>query len=137
MRDRAIPRVRGSEASPGARGHGGPGGAGKQLRAMAFLIDPNALYSLRELEKGLRGIVELPTFIDRLGLKGRRVFRDALLGAEILRAFEVAQPYSQLLDRAATPVRTSGPAGGARRVRGGSPPLRKFKAEDLRGAPDG
>lgn len=59
-----------------------------------FVIEPNALYSLAWLEERLAGIVELPTFLERLKLRNERRFRDALWGREILEALERTEPYT-------------------------------------------
>lgn len=59
-------------------------------------IDADTLYSLDELREKLAGIVELPTLLERLGLRDRRVFRDAIFGFEILEAARQAKPFSEL-----------------------------------------
>jgi hypothetical protein len=59
-----------------------------------FKFDPDTLYGLEELREQLSGMVELTTFLDRLGLREKRVFRDALWGWEILQAARGAEPFS-------------------------------------------
>ena len=59
-------------------------------------FDPNTLYSLAELKKRLRGVTELPTFLERLGLRHNRVFRDSLWGWEILDAARKAEAFSEV-----------------------------------------
>mgnify|MGYP001352498752 CR=1 FL=1 len=57
-----------------------------QSAGIVFTFDPHTLYSLDELREGLLGIVELPPFVDRLGLRNRRMFRDPLWDWESLEA---------------------------------------------------
>ena len=52
---------------------------------------PHALYSLNQLKHMLHGIIELSTFLDRLGLRRHRLFRDAVWGWEILSAAQCAE----------------------------------------------
>lgn len=59
-----------------------------------FQVDPNTLYSLKELSKALDGLVSMPTFIDRLGLRDHRIFRDAVFGWEILEIAKKANSFS-------------------------------------------
>lgn len=56
---------------------------------------PDTLYSIVELRSLLHGTVELDTLLDRLGLRDRRVFRDALWGWEILEAARRAPAFSE------------------------------------------
>lgn len=80
---------------------------------MPFHIDPDALYSLDELEDLLKGIVDVKTFFERLGLRGNRAFRDAIFGREIFAALEKAGPYTT--QRTDLPSRGRGkPAGPVR-----------------------
>ena len=60
-----------------------------------FVIDPNALYPLAWLRERLSGVVELPTLLDRTGLRAKRKFRDAILGSELLAALERVRPYAE------------------------------------------
>lgn len=59
-------------------------------------IEADALYRLQDLEEILRDHVEISTFLERLGLKRQRVFRDAIWGWEILEASRQARPYAEL-----------------------------------------
>lgn len=59
-----------------------------------FTFDPNTLYSFPELRERLEGIVSLDTLLDRLGLRDRRNFRDALWGWEVLEASRQAEPFA-------------------------------------------
>lgn len=58
-------------------------------------FDPNTLYSVDELRHALQGTVELPTFLDRLGLRDRRVFKGAVWDWEIIEAARKADPFSE------------------------------------------
>lgn len=61
-----------------------------------FQVDPNTLYAVSELEAQLSDIVHLRTFMDRLGLRSTRLFRDAIWGWEILEAAKkIAQAISE------------------------------------------
>lgn len=66
---------------------------------MSFQVDPHALYSLDELRDLLRGLVEMDTFLDRLGLRDRRIFRNCLTGQEILAALEAARRNENFFSR--------------------------------------
>lgn len=59
-------------------------------------FDHDALYSIEDLREMLHGVVELPTFLERLGLREKRVFRDAVWGSEILEARNRAKPYTEV-----------------------------------------
>ena len=94
-------------------------------------VDPNTLYSLDELREKLHGIVELPTLLDRLGVRDNRVFRDAIWGWEILDASRKAAPfsrsdtpYTRVLDRA-----KGGNSGRAQKTN--RAPVRKLSSSDL------
>lgn len=96
-----------------------------------FKIDANSLYSLRELESALDELVSLPTFLDRLGLRDHRVFKDAIWGWEILVASRKAQSFS-LRDHPAarfSPV-INGPRG-SRIPRRTDEPAGKLSIKDL------
>ena len=60
-----------------------------------FVIDPNALYPLAWLRERLTGVVELPTLLDRTGLRAKRKFRDVILGSELLAALDRVRPYAE------------------------------------------
>lgn len=60
-----------------------------------FVIEPDALYPVDWLRERLHGIVELPTFLDRLGLRDKRVFRDAVFGWEVIEASRRAIPFNE------------------------------------------
>ena len=60
------------------------------------LFNPDALYPLSEVEEMLEGVVTLDTFLDRLGLRERRVFKSALWGWEVLEASRKAPAFSEL-----------------------------------------
>ena len=72
-----------------------------------FKIDPDTLYSMDWLRERLRGIVELPTLLDRTKLRSRRKFRDAILGSELLEALQRVEPYSSDAVDAPAPMQTS------------------------------
>lgn len=59
-----------------------------------FRIEADCLYSLKELESALDGLVSVATFIDRLGLRDHRIFRDAVFGWEILETAKKAESFS-------------------------------------------
>ena len=90
-------------------------------------IDPNALYSLSELEEELRGIVELPTLLDRLGLRQKRIFRNGVFGFEILEAARRAEPFTSASQVA--PCIDMTPKGG--KNRSDAAPVRRLGARDL------
>ena len=96
-------------------------------------LDPNTLYSLNGLREMLHGIVELDTVLDRLGLRDRRVFRDAIWGWEILEASRKAEPFSEQ-DQLRPNIRdiahsATNPRGKSSRIK--DSPLQKFSARDL------
>ena len=90
-------------------------------------IDADTLYSLDDLRSMLRGVVELGTFLDRLGLRKERVFRDAIWGSEILRAVEGAKPFGHR-EEAAKGLRTPPVRAGRGTSEG---PVRRLGAADL------
>lgn len=97
-------------------------------------FDPNTLYSLDELRERLAGIVELPTLLDRLGLRDRRVFKGAVWGWEVIEAARRAEPFSESgkVDEAAVvELMTS---HGGRKGKGKKPvsPTGRLSARDLR-----
>ena len=81
-----------------------------------FRVEPNTLYSLDDLKKSLGGLVGLRTFLHRLGLRDRRVFRDAVWGFELLEAAREARPFAEGARHASSGSRRvrSGRAGGGR-----------------------
>jgi hypothetical protein len=90
------------------------------MEAEMVRFDPNALYSRNDLEEMLRGVVGVDVFLKRLGLSGKRVFRDAVWGWEILEAARKAPPFTE---KAETPdlsevlsARTGKKKAGATRV---------------------
>ena len=91
---------------------------------------PDALYSLDEVAAMLEGVVALGTFLDRLGLRERRVFKSALWGWEILDAARRAPPFSQKSPSAGTRTRSAAGSGGGRR-RGEQRPAGRLSADDL------
>ncbi|NQU41823.1 hypothetical protein HQ520_00960 [bacterium] len=94
-------------------------------------FEPNALYTLKELEERLHGLVELPTFLERLGLRDNRVFKQALWGWEILEAGRKAESFSakqQASVQAVTPVPARGGRGKGTDAQN---PVRKLGAGDL------
>lgn len=95
-----------------------------------FRIDRDTLYSLQELPELLVGTVTLPTLLDRLGLRDRRTFKGALLGAEILDAFAKAPTFTEANQVDAQVVNMTC-AGRGRSANGG--PLRPLGAADLKG----
>ena len=61
-----------------------------------ILFNPDTLYPLSEVEEMLEGVVTLGTFLDRLGLRERRVFKSGLWGWEVLEAARKALAFSEL-----------------------------------------
>ena len=61
-----------------------------------IVFKPDALYPLSEIEEMLEGTVTLDTFLDRLGLRERRVFKSALWGWEVLEAARKAPAFSEM-----------------------------------------
>ena len=59
-----------------------------------FKVDPHTLYAMKEIEESLQGIISPVTFLNNLGLRNRRVFKEALWGWEIIEAAKQAQPFS-------------------------------------------
>lgn len=100
-----------------------------------FSVDPNALYGLEWLRERLRGIVELPTFMQRLGLRDKRIFRDAVTGREILDALAQARPFSDAGEKQGASVVEGMHSARGKRTKA-SPqkhdPLRRLSAEDLK-----
>ncbi len=110
-------------------------------------LDPHTLYSLDELAALLPGKMTMATFMDRLGLRDRRVFRDALWGWEVLDAARRAGSFSAIPTTAAAaavvdlmrPRKVAGGRGRSGRgggVKGGElarlrDPLRRLTAEDV------
>lgn len=95
-------------------------------------FDADTLYSLSELRAMLCGVVELPTLIDRLGLRTGRIFRDAVWGWEILEAAKMAGSFTPHTE-------TKCPNGGSKGTPGmPSSRSRKCRNEPVRrlGAPD-
>lgn len=88
-------------------------------------FDPNTLYSFVELRKLLHGVVELPTLLDRLGLR-ERVFRGALWGWEIIEAARKAEPFSASGNANMPTVMAIGTRKSNR-----SNPVRKLSSSDL------
>ena len=88
----------------------------------------NALYSLQDLEEMLDGVVALGTFLDRLDLRTKRVFKGAVWGSEILRAARKARPFSEGASGAVELVRVGGPQPG--RKGSGKGPVRKLSRSD-------
>lgn len=95
-------------------------------------FDPNTLYSLAELKERLREVVELPTFLRRLGLKDNRVFKDAVWGWEILKAARKAPVFSEQDKPSAEIVATVCKPPRGRKSRASSDPLRKLGINDAR-----
>lgn len=93
-------------------------------------IDPDTLYRLEDLEELLRDHVELPTFLDRLGLKKDRVFRDAIWGFEILEAARKAPSYASLTQSEAV-ARGNAAQTVIRNAPGMSGPKYRLSARDL------
>jgi hypothetical protein len=95
-----------------------------------FVIQENALYSLETLRERLRGIVELPTLLERLGLRDARKFRDAVWGWEILDASRKAGTFNE----AARPAAAVVDVGRRPMVkgRGRNNPVRTLGARDVR-----
>ena len=89
----------------------------------------NALYSLQDLEEMLDGVVALGTFLDRLDLRTKRVFKGAVWGSEILQAVRKARPFSESTSDAANVINV----GGLRPGRKGSTrgPVRELSRSDL------
>ena len=94
-------------------------------------FDPNTLYSLAELEEQLKGVVELPTLIARLGLKDR-IFRDAVFGFEVLEKAKAAEPFHAAGKSDAAILPISPAARGTGRGRSGGGPTRRLGAKDLK-----
>jgi len=92
-------------------------------------FDSNALYSRKDLEEMLRGVVALDTFLRRLGLSGKRVFRDAAWGWEILEAARKAPPFTE---KAETPdlCEVLSAKSGRRKVGAG---VARLTADDVAG----
>ena len=97
-----------------------------------FKIDPDTLYSLEDLREQLHGLVELPTLMERLGLREGRIFKGAVWGFEILKAARDAKPYNEVEQASAAVVEM---ARGARAARGRRPatrpPTGRLSARDL------
>ncbi len=93
-------------------------------------IRPNTLYTLNDLDELLRGHVELSTFLERLGLKKDRVFRDAVWGWEILEASRKAPSYASLSKLEGAPAGPR-PSAMVRPVPRKGGPVRRFSALDL------
>jgi hypothetical protein len=97
-------------------------------------FDPDTLYSLDELRERLAGAIELPTLLERLGLREKRIFRDALFGWEILEASRRAGPYGEVIEaQTARTVRslTSPAPRRGRKTQAGSQSVRRLGARDL------
>ncbi len=95
-----------------------------------FEIKPNSLYSLDELAELLPGKMTLATLLDRLGLRDRRVFRDAVFGHEILEAARQAKPFTTANSPPASVVSMTQRGRGGR-GRGRAAPVRRLSARDL------
>ena len=79
---------------------------------------PHTLYSLEQLGRMLEGVVDLQTFLARLGLQNRRVFRDAAWGWEILEAAGQARGFAEVRPETVANLvsRTGRPGGRAGRL---------------------
>ncbi len=58
-------------------------------------FDEDTIYSMPELEGMLADIVGMDTFLDRLGLRERRLFKNAVWGWEILEGSRKGKPFSE------------------------------------------
>jgi hypothetical protein len=94
-------------------------------------FDPNCLYSLDELRERLAGIVELPTLLDRLGLRDRRIFKGAVWGWEIIEASRKAGPFNEVSKPDAAVVEMSMRPGVRRAKATSKHPVRRLTARDL------
>lgn len=98
---------------------------------MMIVIDPNALYSLDELREMLDGMVKLDTFIDRLGLRNNRVFRDSVWGFEILEAAKQTDSFSQAAGSGEEFTVMARRGNSGREHCPDKAPVRKLSARDL------
>lgn len=98
-----------------------------------FTIESNTIYPLDWLRERMHGIVGLPTFLERLGLRERRVFRDAIWGWEIIEASQRAKPFNEVgqVDPAViTDIMTR--HRGRRNEKTSKSAIRRLSAKDLR-----
>ena len=98
--------------------------------AEPFRIDPDTLYPLGWLRERLKGIVELPTLLDRLELRDRRIFKGAVWGWEILEAARKAPSFAEVGRPDASVVAMRPGARGTRSA--SKAPVRRLTADDLR-----
>jgi len=97
-------------------------------------FDPNTLYSLDELRERLTGIVELPTLLDRLGLRDRRIFKQAVWGWEVIEAARKAEPFTEAgkVDAAAVVDLMTRHGKGSGKGKNQASPAGRLSARDLR-----
>lgn len=96
-----------------------------------FKVETDSLYSLTELEAHLYGLVSIATFLERLGLREHRVFRDAVWGWEIIDAARKAHSFSERGHLQAIEAHSILSLKSSRKTKSADSPAGKLSAWDL------